>query len=157
MASFGVGKVSNLQKFSPSKVSRYTVANLLISLPFQDKVKAASDLIVKLRSEKPSLVCAVEDLCGAYIDLAYHDVTAHKKQRGPIRLPSSCPLIKLAKLKEVAMPTMEIEVCISHLLPVEALTIKIKLLVGKCAPLFPFFNLHWFLRQHDNHTHLLSI
>ena len=75
-------------------------------------MKAAVGLIVKLRSEKPSLVSAMEKLCEAYIDLAYHDVTAYRKQRGPIKLPNSCPLIKLTKMKEVAMPTMEIEVCI---------------------------------------------
>ena len=88
-------------------------------------MKAASDLIVKLRSERPSLVQAVENLCGVYIDLAYHDVTAYRKQRGPIELPSSCPLIKLAKLKEVAMPTMEIEVCTSHLSPVETRILRL--------------------------------
>ena len=113
VASFGMGKVSNMRKFSPRKLYFTSIRESFplygsesFDLSFQDKVKAASDLIVKLRSEKPSLVRAVEDLCGAYIDLAYHDVTAHRKQRGPIKLPSSCPLVKLAKLKEVAMPTM---------------------------------------------------
>ena len=96
-------------------------------------MKAASDLIVQLRSEKPSLVRAVENLCGAYIDLAYHDVTAHRKQRGPIKLPSSCPLIKLAKLKEVAMPTMEIEVHMSHLCRDQDFATGIKVLIGNCG------------------------
>ena len=73
-------------------------------------MKAAVGLIVKLRSEKPTLVSAMEELCGAYIDLAYHDVTAYRKQRGPIKLPSSCPLTKLTRMREVAMPTIEIEV-----------------------------------------------
>ena len=121
------------------------VANLLISLSFQDKVKAASDLIVKLRSERPSLVRAVEDLCGAYIDLAYHDVTAHRKQRGPIKLPSSCPLIKLAKLKEVAMPTMEIEVCTCR-----SICDHDQDFDWQMCSIVPFFNLRWFLRQHES-------
>ena len=76
----------------------------------QDKVKAAGVLLSRLRSQKPSLVGAMEKLCDAYIDLAYHDVSALKKQRGPIKLPPGCPLVKLARMKEVAMPTMEIEV-----------------------------------------------
>lgn len=76
----------------------------------QDKVKAASDLISKLRKERPSLVKAMEQLCVAYIDLAYHDISAFKKQRGPFKLPSSCPLLKLSKLTGVAMPTLDLEV-----------------------------------------------
>ena len=77
---------------------------------WQDKVKAAVSLLSRLHSRKPSLVGAMERLCEAYIDLAYHDVSAFKKQRRPIKLPSGCPLLKLARMKEVAMPTMEIEV-----------------------------------------------
>lgn len=77
----------------------------------QDKVKAAKDLIRRLHSQEPSLVHSMEQLCEAYIDLAYHDVSAHKKERKPIRFPASCTLIKLSdKLKEVAVPTIEIPV-----------------------------------------------
>ncbi len=73
-------------------------------------MKAATGLISKLRKERPSLVKATEQLCEAYIDLAYHDVSAFRKQRGPFKLPSSCPLLKLAKLTEVALPTLKLEV-----------------------------------------------
>ena len=77
----------------------------------QDKVKAARDLIHRLHSEKPSLVHAMEQLCEAYIDLAYHDVSTHRKERKPIKFPASCTLIKLAgQLKDVAVPTVDIEV-----------------------------------------------
>ena len=76
----------------------------------QDKVKAAITLLSRVRSEKPSLVQAVEQLCEAYIDLAYHDASSVKKQRGPIKLPTGCRLLKLPRMKEVAMPTIEIEV-----------------------------------------------
>ena len=72
----------------------------------QDKVKAAGDMIKKLRSKKATLVQSVEKLCEAFIDLAYHDVTAFKKERGPVKLPSSCLLLKLGRLREVAMPTV---------------------------------------------------
>ena len=82
---------------------------LLIFFP-QDKVKAAGDIIKKLRSEKPVLIQGVERLCEAYIDLAYHDVTAFKKERGPVKLPSTCLLLKLGKLRTVAVPTVEIPV-----------------------------------------------
>ena len=74
-------------------------------------MKAAQNLIHRLRSEKPSLVQSMERLCEAYIDLAYHDVSSHRKERKPIKFPASCTLIKLAgQLKEVAVPTLEIEV-----------------------------------------------
>lgn len=80
----------------------------------QDKVKAAQSLIHRLRSEKPSLVQSMERLCEAYIDLAYHDVSSHRKERKPIKFPASCTLIKLGgQLKEVAVPTLEMEVYIS--------------------------------------------
>ena len=73
-------------------------------------MKAATTLIDQLRCEKPALVNSVEQLCNAYIDLAYHDVTAFKKQRGPVKLPSSCPLLKLKQMKGAAVPTLDIEV-----------------------------------------------
>ena len=76
----------------------------------QDKVKAAGNMIKKLRSKKSILVHSVEKLCDAYIDLAYHDVTAYKKERGPVKLPTTCPLLKLGKLKAVAMPTVEVPI-----------------------------------------------
>ena len=74
-------------------------------------MKAARDLIHRLHSEKPSLVHSMELLCEAYIDLAYHDVSVHRKERKPIKFPASCPLVKLAgQLKEIAVPTVEMEV-----------------------------------------------
>ena len=73
-------------------------------------MKAAGDMIRKLRSEKLTLVQSVEKLCEAFIDLAYHDVTAFKKERGPVKLPSTCLLLKLHKLEMVAVPTVEIPV-----------------------------------------------
>ena len=74
-------------------------------------MKAAKDLIHRLHSEKPSLVHSMELLCEAYIDLAYHDVSAHRKERKPIKFPASCPLVKLAgQLKEIAVPTVEMKV-----------------------------------------------
>ena len=77
----------------------------------QDKVKAARDLIHRLHSEKPSLVHSMELLCEAYIDLAYHDVSTHRKERKPIKFPASCPLVRLAgQLKEIAVPTVDMEV-----------------------------------------------
>ena len=77
----------------------------------QDKVKAAKGLIRRLHSERPSLVHSMEQLCEAYIDLAYHDVSAHRRERKPIKFPASCTLVKLAgKLREVAVPTVDIEV-----------------------------------------------
>ena len=74
----------------------------------QDKVKAASALLAKLRKQQPSLVKSVEQLCDAYIDLAYYDVTAHKMQRNPIKFPGSCPLLKLRE--GVAIPTLDLPV-----------------------------------------------
>ena len=71
-------------------------------------MRAAGNLISKLRSQKSSLIRSLEELCDAFIDLAYHDVTAHKKQRGPIKLPSSCPLLKLKE--SVVVPTIELEI-----------------------------------------------
>jgi ataxia telangiectasia mutated family protein len=77
----------------------------------EDKVKAAKGLIRRLHSERPSLVHSMEQLCEAYIDLAYHDVSAHRRERKPIKFPASCTLVKLAgKLREVAVPTVDIEV-----------------------------------------------
>ena len=73
-------------------------------------MKAAGDMIKKLRSVRPSLVQSVERLCDAYIDLAYHDVTAYKKERGPVKLPSTCLLLKLGELTTVPVPTVEIPV-----------------------------------------------
>ena len=73
-------------------------------------MKAAVDVIKKLSSARPSLVRSVERLCEAYIDLAYHDVTAHKKERGPVKLPSSCLLLKLSRLREVPVPTLDVAV-----------------------------------------------
>ena len=73
-------------------------------------MKAAGDMIRKLRSEKLTLVQSVEKLCEAFIDLAYHDVTAFKKERGPVKLPSTCLLLKLHKLEMVAVPTVEIPI-----------------------------------------------
>ena len=98
---------------------------LIPPLPLpQDKVRAAGDMIKKLRSEKPTLVQSVEKLSEAFIDLAYHDVTAFKKERGPVKLPSSCPLLKLGALREVAVPTVEIDVdpscCYDNIISIDA-------------------------------------
>ena len=68
-------------------------------------MKAARELLAKVRRHKPSLVKSVEQLCDAYIDLAYHDVKALKAQRGPLKLPANCPLLKV---KDVAVPTSEL-------------------------------------------------
>lgn len=70
-------------------------------------MKAARELLAKVRRAKPSLVKCVEQLCDSYIDLAYHDVSAFKAQRGPLKLPGTCPLLKV---KEVAIPTSEMAV-----------------------------------------------
>ena len=76
----------------------------------QDKVKAAGDLISHLRKQKPTLVRAAEQLCDAYMDLAYHDVSLlRRKESGPFVLPSSCPLLKLGK-DTAAVPTIDIDV-----------------------------------------------
>ena len=97
--------------FCHALIPSYSHSNTICIVCTQDKVKAARDLIHRLHSEKPSLVQSMERLCEAYIDLAYHDVSAHRKERKPIKFPASCTLIKLAsQLKEVAVPTMEIEV-----------------------------------------------
>lgn len=74
----------------------------------QDKVKAARDMIAKLRRQKSSLVKCIELLCDAYIDLAYYDVSAQKKQRGPVKLPASCPLLKVKG--GVVVPTKDLAV-----------------------------------------------
>ena len=85
--------------------------------PQKDKVKAAGDMIKKLRSVKPSLVQSVERLCDAYIDLAYHDVTAYTEKR-LIKLPSN-----LGKLTTVAVPTVEIPIdptcCYDNIITIE--------------------------------------
>lgn len=69
-------------------------------------MQAARDLLAKIRRRQASLVKSVEQLCDAYIDLAYHDVTAHKTQRGPIKFPSSCPLLKVKG--GVVVPTVDL-------------------------------------------------
>ena len=51
----------------------------------------------------------MEQLCDAYVDLAYYDVSAYKKQRGPVKLPNSCPLLKLSR-GVVVVPTLELAV-----------------------------------------------
>lgn len=71
-------------------------------------MKAARSLIAKLRSQKPTLVQSVEQLCDAYIDVAYYDVSAFKKMRTGIKLPPACPLLKLEG--QVAIPTMDLAV-----------------------------------------------
>ena len=73
----------------------------------QDKVKAARQLLGKVQLQRASLVQSIEQLCDSYIDLAYHDVSAHKTQRTPVKLPNSCPLLKV---KDVAVPTSEVPV-----------------------------------------------
>ncbi len=88
-------------------ISHIYYLRMLHSIALQDKVKAARDLLAKVRRQKPSLVKGVEQLCDSYIDLAYHDVTAFKAQRGPLKLPTSCPLLKV---KDVAIPTSEVPV-----------------------------------------------
>lgn len=84
-------------------------------------MKAARDLIAKLRHVKPALVKSIEQLCDAYIDLAYHDVSSHKKQRGPLKLPASCPLLKLKG--GMVVPTSDLDVdrtcCYKEVLRVE--------------------------------------
>ena len=65
-------------------------------------------MISKLRQQKSSLVKSVELLCDAYIDVAYYDVSAQKKQRGPIKLPATCPLLRLKG--SVVVPTKELAV-----------------------------------------------
>ena len=72
-------------------------------------MKAASALITKLRKQNPTLVQSAEQLCDAYMDLAYHDAIAMKRERDPIPLPTSCPLLKLTK-KGAAVPTIDLEV-----------------------------------------------
>lgn len=86
-------------------------------------MKAAGDMIKKLRSEKATLVQSVERLCEAYIDLAYHDVSAFKKERGPVKLPSSCLLLKLSRLEIIAVPTVDLAVdpscCYDNIVSIE--------------------------------------
>ena len=78
-------------------------------------MRAAKSLILRLSSERPSLVQSMERLCEAYVDVAYHDVSALRKERKPIKFPASCPLIKLAgQLKDVTIPTVDIEVLYIH-------------------------------------------
>ena len=71
-------------------------------------MKAARHLTAKLQAKKLSLVRSVEQLCDAYIDLAYYDVSAYKKMRTGIKLPATCPLLKLEG--QVAMPTVDLAV-----------------------------------------------
>lgn len=71
-------------------------------------MKAARDMIAKLRRQKSSLVKSIEQLCDAYIDLAYYDVSAQKKQRGPFKLPANCPLLKVKG--GVVVPTKDLAV-----------------------------------------------
>ena len=72
-------------------------------------MKAASALITKLRKQNSALIQSAEQLCDAYMDLAYHDVSTMKNQRGPFPLPANCPLLKLTK-RGAAVPTIDIEV-----------------------------------------------
>ena len=54
----------------------------MCSICIQDKVKAAKGVIAAIQAKKASLVQSIQLLCDAYIDLAYHNVDAHKKSRG---------------------------------------------------------------------------
>ncbi|XP_019856363.1 PREDICTED: serine-protein kinase ATM [Amphimedon queenslandica] len=71
-----------------------------------EKVKAAQDLLSRLRSVNGELLRDISSLCEAYVDMAYHDVTAHKTEKKPIRIPPNCPLLKLKKNK-VPIPTLD--------------------------------------------------
>lgn len=71
-------------------------------------MKAARNLLAKLRSKKLSLVESVEQLCDAYTDVAYYDVSSYKKLRTSIKLPPACPLLRLSG--QVAIPTVDLAV-----------------------------------------------
>eukprot|EP00731_Ephydatia_muelleri_P031937 Em0023g444a len=90
-------------KLSKAKSTQHTTVD-------EDKVKAAKGVIAAVHSKKPSLVQSIQLLCDAYIDLAYHNVDAHKKSRDPIPLPKTCPLLKLTNMVGVAIPTVNLEV-----------------------------------------------
>ena len=104
------------EHMSGSKASARTNARLSKAKPAQhtsvdeDKVKAAKGVIAAIQAKKASLVQSIQLLCDAYIDLAYHNVDAHKKSRDPIPLPKTCPLLKLTNMVGVAIPTVELEV-----------------------------------------------
>ena len=66
-------------------------------------------IITKKRKQNPTLVQSAEQLCDAYMDLAYHDTIALKRERGPFPLPTSCPLLKLTRIG-AAVPTIDLEV-----------------------------------------------
>ena len=44
-------------------------------------MKAAKALIGQLQSDHPVLISHISKLCEAYVDLAYHDVSAYKMEK----------------------------------------------------------------------------
>ena len=50
----------------------------------------------------------MEQLCDAYIDVAYYDVAVHKNTRTGIQFPRTCPLLHLEG--QVAIPTVDLPV-----------------------------------------------
>ena len=44
-------------------------------------MKAAQDLLNRLRSVNGELLRDISTLCEAYVDMAYHDVTTHKAEK----------------------------------------------------------------------------
>ena len=45
-------------------------------------MRAARKLLDKVKQRRPELVVPVEQLCSAFIDLAYHDVESHRRTKG---------------------------------------------------------------------------
>ncbi|KAJ3590644.1 hypothetical protein NHX12_008594, partial [Muraenolepis orangiensis] len=94
---------------SKSRLSKNTPSQQPSPLD-RERSEVARRIISVVRKKRGAMVKGMEDLCNAYITLAYMDASRHKQEKKPLPIPADQPIMKIKDLEEVTIPTVEIKV-----------------------------------------------
>ncbi|XP_074626555.1 serine-protein kinase ATM-like isoform X2 [Acropora palmata] len=73
------------------------------------RIQTACELIERIGNRRGELVKNMRNLCVAYIELAYFNVSQFKNERGPFNLPD-VTIKRISNLREVPVPTLDVKV-----------------------------------------------
>ncbi|KAI1893429.1 hypothetical protein AGOR_G00123630 [Albula goreensis] len=96
------------ESFSRSRLTKS--ASRQLSQLDQERSEVALNILNVIREQKGKMVRGLEQLCSAYITLAYMDASRYKTEKKSIPIPSDQPIMKIKNLDDVIIPTMEIKV-----------------------------------------------
>uniref|UniRef100_A0A7N8YQ22 non-specific serine/threonine protein kinase n=1 Tax=Mastacembelus armatus TaxID=205130 RepID=A0A7N8YQ22_9TELE len=99
-----------------NKDEKFCRTRLAKSVPRQpssldlERSDVARKIISAIRKKRGEMVRGIENLCEAYITMAYMDASKHKNEKKAIPIPADQPIVNIKNLDEVVIPTMEIKV-----------------------------------------------